>query len=89
MGKVKKVDDVAKLFGDGNGLPASSKDHVGLSAIMRALIGTCKGRDVSTWSYYELIRRKPSPTAERYSTWCPITLAHSFKRTIRPTIRRY
>lgn len=47
MGKVKKVDDIAKWFGDGDGLPASSKDHVGLSEIMRALIKTCKGRDVS------------------------------------------
>jgi len=88
MSRVKKVDDIAKWFGDGDGLPASSKDHVGLSAIMRALIETCKGRDVSSWRWWWLIRRSPYLIVDTHSTSCRITREHSFKRTISPRTRR-
>lgn len=52
--KIKKLDDIAKLFGDGDGLSQTSRArNPRLRSLMLDLIKGCKGRDVSI-SYLRL-----------------------------------
>lgn len=47
--KIKKLDDIAKLFGDGDGLSQTSRArNPRLRSLMLDLIKGCKGRDVSS-----------------------------------------
>lgn len=47
MDRVKKLDDVAKLFAGDNGLTATSQSrNAGLITIMANMINGCRGRDV-------------------------------------------
>jgi hypothetical protein len=50
MERVRKIDDIARLFGTGDGLPQTGKAkdrNPKLRSMMSSLIASCQGRDVS------------------------------------------
>jgi hypothetical protein len=50
MDKIRKIDNIARLLGTGDGLPQTGKAkdrHPKLRSMMLSLIASCQGRDVS------------------------------------------